>query len=221
MSFRFPDFSKSVARVMLLVGLMDAAAMAQTVSFGGKVGLPISDAFSLNGQASLVNNYTADTRRFTAGPSVEVVLPSRLSIEADALYRRLSYASNPFGFDTFRATTTGNSWEFPVLIKRDVSSVALHPYGALGVSFRRVEGTTTLSNGTIQSTQDPLELVRRWSTGFVAGGGVQLPLGPIRFLPEIRYTRWANENFSAPSGVLNSNLNAVDFLVGVLFHKRP
>ena len=106
----------------------------------------------------------------------------------------------------------------PLLLKHHFRG-SLHPYADVGVSLRRVRGRTNFTNGVFQSTQEPLELVHRWVTGFAAGAGSDLRIGPVHALPEIRYTRWGKENFSSASGVLGSNLNAVDLLIGVTFGK--
>jgi opacity protein-like surface antigen len=192
---------------------------AQRTAIGIKGGLPITDLFQLNNSASSLSNFTLNTPRYTVGPTFELRLPYSLAVEADGLYRRLTYVSNPFGFDTFRAATTANSWEFPVLLKRHLFQAPIHPFGDLGVSLRRVSGSTNFTNDSFQSTQEPLELIHRWSSGFVAGGGADLRFGVIHVQPEIRYTRWLRENFSSGSGAFKSNLNTTDFLLGVTFNK--
>jgi opacity protein-like surface antigen len=204
---------------MVLLAVMPAAA--QSLTFGVKLGVPVTDTFILNNGASSINNYTFDTLRYTVGPTVELGLPLGLTLETDALYKRLRYDSYPFGFDTFRAETTADSWEFPFLLKRRLPRVPLHPHGSLGVSLRHVSGSTYYTNGEFQSTQEIQELVNTWSTGFAVGGGTEITTGMIHLTPEIRYTRWATEYFRSPNAVLASNRDAVDFLIGVTFHKKP
>ena len=204
----------------MLTAIVDLPVVAQTVSIGIKAGVPVTDAFVLNNQASVLNNYTFNTQRYTIGPTFELRLPHDLAFETDALYKHLTYASNPFGFDTFRATTTATSWEFPLLVKRYFLREPFHPYGDLGVSFRHAGGSTHFTNDVFQSTQEPLELLHPWNTGFAAGGGAGIGIGRlIHVLPEIRYTRWGRENFISSNGVLGSNLNSVDLLIGVTFGK--
>jgi opacity protein-like surface antigen len=215
----FRHLCKIVSRAVLLntVALMPVAG--QTVDFGIKAGAPITDAFVVKDQAWDLTNYTFNTQRYTFGPTFEFRLPYRFSFEVDGLYKRLRYISYPFGFDSFRGTTTANSWEFPLLIKRYFNTT-LHPYGNAGVSFRRISGgNTVFTNGEFQSTEEPLEITSKNNTGFVAGAGVDFAKGRIHFQPEIRYTRWGKANFSSSNGVLRSNLNSVDVLVGVTFRK--
>src|ERR1051325_9206315 len=152
-------------------------AVAQTVAFGVKGGVPVIDPFVLNSSLTSLNNYTFSTQRYTFGPTFELPIPYNFFFEADALYKHLHYISNPFGFDTFQAKTTATSWEFPFLIKRYLLDETIRPYGDVGVSFRRVDGSTTFSNAVFHATQDPLELVHRWSTGFAAGGGIDIAYG--------------------------------------------
>ena len=47
-----------------------------------------------------------------------------------------------------------------------------------------------------------------------------LPRARFTFQPEIRYTHRGKANFSSSNGVLGSNLNCVDVLVGVTFRKE-
>jgi opacity protein-like surface antigen len=202
-----------------MVVLASLPATAQSIAFGVKAGVPVTDSFVLNNQPITLSTYKFDTQRYTVGPTFQLGLPHNLVFEADALYKRLTYTSFPFGFDTFRATTTASSWEFPLLVKRYFLEGPVHPYGDLGLSIRRVNATTDLTNGLFQSTQQPLELAQAWSTGFAAGGGVDVGFGRIHLLPEVRYTRWRRENFSSPDAVLGSNLNSIDVLLGVTFRK--
>jgi opacity protein-like surface antigen len=212
-----------ILKIILGTALVNAFGLlpvaAQTIAFGIKAGAPINNAFVVNDQTSDLTNYTFTTQRYTFGPTFEVGLPYRFALEVDALYKRLRYISYPFGFDSFSGTTTANSWEFPLLIKRYFKT-KLHPYGNAGVSFRRVSGSTIFTNGEFQSTEEPSEITSKQNTGFVAGGGVDFAKGRIHFQPEIRYTRWVKANFSSSNSALGSNLNSVDVLVGVTFRKE-
>ena len=181
-----------VCRIIFHVALLNAAGLipvaAQTITFGIKAGVPITEPFVLNDQTSDLNNYTLSTQRYTFGPTVEVSLPYNFSLEGNALYKRLRYVSYPFGFDSFQATTTAVSWEFPLLIKR-YFNVGFHPYGSAGPSIRHIAGgSTNFTNGEFESTGEPWEIVSRTTIGFAASDEVDLRKGPIHFQPEIRYT---------------------------------
>src|SRR5262245_2758254 len=136
--------------VLMIVVLGSLAATAQSIAFGVKAGVPVTDSFVLNSQPIAPGSYAFDTQRYTVGPTFQLGLPHNLVFEADALYRRLTYTSFPFGFDTFRATTKASSWEFPLLLKRHFLEGPVHPYGDLGVSIRRVSSTSDLTNGLFQ-----------------------------------------------------------------------
>src|SRR5262245_5023522 len=178
-------FCGATLGLAILSSLGTGRADAQAIAFGIKAASPISDSFVLNNGGSALNNFTFNTLRYGGGPTFEVGLPFNVAFETDALYKRLTYASNPFGFDTFRATTTANSWEFPLLLKRHLFNSPFHPYGDVGVSLRRVSGSTNFTNGVFQSTQQPMELVHTWSTGLAAGGGSDIGIGTIHVMPEI------------------------------------
>ncbi len=214
-----PRYLRQTVLQITALTVLAFPAVGQDLSFGVKAGVLVTDPFVLSSSQSSLNNYSFTTQRYTVGPTVELGLPYKLFFEADALYKHLNYVSHPFGFNTFQATTRANSWEFPVLVKRYLLGETIRPFGDVGVSFRHVGGSTTFSNGTFQATQEPPELGRSWSTGFVAGGGVDLAYGPVHVSPEVRYTRWTKENFTSSNGVLGSNLNSVDILIGLTFQK--
>jgi hypothetical protein len=39
----------------------------------------------------------------------------------------------------------------------------------------------------------------------------------IHIAPEIRFTRWNDQHFLDPAGLIKSNLNQAEFLVGITF----
>jgi hypothetical protein len=39
----------------------------------------------------------------------------------------------------------------------------------------------------------------------------------IKISPEVRFTRWSDQHFLDPAGLLKSNLNQAEFLVGISF----
>jgi hypothetical protein len=87
-------------------------------------------------------------------------------------------------------------------------------------------------------TSNPLELVHKTVTGFVAGFGVDLHLRFLNISPEIRYTRWGSQHFFTPViavigpgvgivpvptgilGTIQSNQNQAEFLVGFTFPSK-
>jgi len=71
----------------------------------------------------------------------------------------------------------------------------------------------------INQTADSPELVHTWVNGFVVGGGLAFQAGPLKFSPEVRYTRWADPNFRSTNGAFQSNLNQADFLLGIAWSR--
>lgn len=212
-------FGRTTLLVIFMMILPVLPAASQTIFLGAKSGVPMMDAFARHNTASVLNTYTFDTKRYTVGPSFELSLPLKLSFEVDALYKHLDYESSPFGFPAFHLVTTANSWEFPFLVRKRFLVSPIQPYGDMGVSLRRVDGTTNFTAGLVQGHQPPAELVQTWATGFAVGGGVDFAIGRLHLMPEIRYTRWGTENFSSRDGFFDSNLNSTDFLIGVAFRK--
>ena len=56
------------------------------------------------------------------------------------------------------------------------------------------------------------------SHGLIAGGGIDLPFGHVRFSPEVRYTRWLTRSFDEQGSrgfFLQSTQNRAEILVGI------
>src|SRR5437870_1788749 len=74
----------------LLLLVAATTASAQLVSFGAKIGAPLKDS-NLNSNSSPFS--TSNIGRWSGGPTIELHLPYRFSIEVDALVS-LSYADS-------------------------------------------------------------------------------------------------------------------------------
>jgi hypothetical protein len=172
----------------------------------------VNDSFIPAQSSFSISPYTLFTKRYTVGPSLELMFPLHLGFEADALYKRSGYTRD---FFAFTGQTKVNSWEFPLLFKARVPGESVGAFADGGFSLRRVDGTTTYSNGN-QSLNQPLELSQAWTHGFVAGGGVSLKFGSMHFDPELRYTRSGSESFRVP-GAFVSNPNQIEYLLGISF----
>jgi hypothetical protein len=183
--------------------LMCTTATAQGPTYGIKLGVPIMQPFQDTGTPFAT--YSFSTPRWTVGPSVGWSFSDNLGVEMDALWRRLHYQSGA-------PSTTATDWEFPILLKGSLSGEALHPFGDMGFAFRYARGKTQLTS-TLQRNP-PVELINTWSGGLSAGGGLDVSVGSLRFLPEIRYTRWRTSSFSGAGGQFSSNLNQIDLLLG-------
>jgi len=213
------DFFRLMCAALVFVVAVSSANVvrAQTIWVGAKGGVPLIEPFVLTNASTTPNSYTFQTKRYTGGAYAQVNLPLNFAFEADALYKRLHYESNPFLFGSLHATTNARSWEFPLMVKRTFSVNSLRPYAGIGVSLRRSTGETNYSNSLLQSRAVPLELENPWSTGAVLSGGIDVALGKFHLQPEVHYTRWGRRGFVSGDGLFNSNLNSMDFLIGVAF----
>jgi hypothetical protein len=79
-------------------------------------------------------------------------------------------------------------------------------------NFRTSEDSTDASGVLTCCKSVPTQPAHRNARGFVAGAGFQLidPFG-IRVVPEVRYTRWVNEIFSAFSTHTQKNQVEINF----------
>ena len=176
-------------------------------SIGVKGGVSLTDAFSDHTATNFgVSQRTySDARDYIVGPMVELRLPFGLGVEADGLYRPLSFATQlSNGVGARSSSERISSWEFPILAKYRFGFPLVHPYVEAGPSFRTVGGTFG-SNFS--------------GKGFTGGAGIEVNALLLRVAPEFRYTHWGNDLTPNPnaSGSIPSNRNQVEFLVGFSF----
>jgi hypothetical protein len=221
---------------IVLALAVGAPALPQAFRFGLKAGVPLTAYFETGRAASRVSSaeYSAATRRYTVGLSVERPFAGPLGFEFDALYRRMGYVgtvsffSGPSGLLTTSVfDAKGQSWDFPLLAKYRFGRV-LRPYLTAGPVLRyigpiRARGEVIVENlitravtRTPLDTAEPSDLRKRFYPGLAAAGGVEFGLRRIRFLPEIRCTRWT-ANISRSGGLLRFPSNQLEFLLGILF----
>ncbi len=198
-----------------------AAAFCQPFSFGVKAGVPLTD-FLTAAESQNVSYFTS-TNRYIAGVTGELHLPFGLGVEVDALYRHVNYQESSSTIP-IAATTTASDFEFPLLGKYRFPMIkVVHPFVDAGVSFDSLAGVkqevATVVNGvaSASSTSNPSQLHNSSTRGFVIGGGVDLHFLAIHLLPEIRYTRWGAQQFFDVNGLLHSNMNQGEFLLGITF----
>ena len=175
-------------------------------------------------------HYTFNTKRYTVGPAVDVCcLPLNLRFEANALYTRLDSDATEIVISrpvTTARATRANSWQFPLLLKKEIPVRRVQPFGDIGYALRHVSGTSHIVLTAATNTVLPYQafdesLVGTWVHGFVVGGGLAFHSGPLEFSPEVRYTRWAVRNSKPVIPTLNVNLNQADFLLGIVWSRFP
>jgi Outer membrane protein beta-barrel domain len=203
----------------LVLFLFALPAFPQSLDFGFKAGVPLTDAFKHGITAPLSpSTYRSDTRRYTLGPTVELRLPFGLGIEFDALYKRLGFESELVDSGNgILSETRANSWEFPLLLKLRTPGIIFRPFLDGGVSFRTLSGVKQFVTGLAGSNDTPPELRDKHTRGFVFGAGFEVSAPFVKISPEFRYTRWAGENFRDTLNLLRTNQNQADFLIGITF----
>jgi hypothetical protein len=231
-------------RRFLMILILPCAGMAQTVSLGVMGGIPVTEAFPANVQLPAPfagqTTYTSRAKQYTVGPAVEVSLPLGLALEVDALYKRLDY-----NFGTRGSTpSTGafveedhnmvSRWDLPLLLKYKAPRLlTFAPYFSGGLNTNYIVNTTQLYQLSacffpgcslaplpppVKRRITPAELRYRSAEGVVIAGGFEFHVRYVRLASELRYTRWAHENFhqvipSPASGGFRSNLNQTEVLV--------
>jgi opacity protein-like surface antigen len=191
--------------------LLAAPLAAQNISLGIKGGVPFTEAFKTSGGPTF--NYKSLRNPYTVGPSLEVRLPLRLSVSIDILWKRLEYEGTSASGEL---NVKSNQFEFPVMVKYRFKEGLWTPYVAAGPSFNKITGVTrTITNPS--QFLEPDEFKDSSSGGFAFGAGLEFkPV--VRITTELRWTRRGSKNFfSASSGLLESNLNQAEFLVGLHF----
>ncbi|MCC6589643.1 MAG: PorT family protein [Bryobacterales bacterium] len=198
---------------------------AQSISFGVKGGVPLTEAFSTDQRYPEITQSSV-TRRYAVGPTAEIGLPILgLGVEATALYRRIGWdtkRSDPS--DPYLITVRSGAWDFSALLKHRFERAGWRPYLGGGAALRRMFTTRTEAEFLGQpnrhiSKQMVDELKRKNIAGLVASAGVELGSGPVRISPELRYTRWLMNNIY-PAFPLSTQANQVDLLVSITFGSR-
>ena len=223
-------------RAVMVCSVLAAAGRCKSVHPGIMAGVPITQYFETVAAGGLHGSaeYSAATRRYTVGLSLEVRLTGRLGFEVDALYHRMGYVAIVASFDSATGRfqnsaidVKGNSWDFPLLVKRRFGRV-VRPYVLGGAVMRYVgpvrgRGQQTVGslvdnsrNTTVLDTSDPSELRKRFYQGVTVGAGVETPVGRLRVIPEVRWAHWT-ANISGEGGLLRFAPNQVEVYVGVRF----
>jgi hypothetical protein len=198
---------RNISATLFIFSATSFAQLLGPVSIGVKAGIPITDAF-YNTSTGPGQNLYSNSQNYLLGPSIELRLPYRTSVEFDALYRPLTYGASTVtivnGSPTLSRTSDDlSSWEFPLLFKYHfVSEHAIKPYIEVGPSFR----TGAQQIGYLSST------------GVTAGVGADFKVRLTRVSPEFRYTHWASDGGHNVATIpLASRQDQVEFLFGISF----
>jgi hypothetical protein len=159
--------------------------------------------------SSFANSYQQG--RWTGGPTIEIGLPFRFSVEVDALYRNArsgysfiyqSAGANPYNLAVADKT---NTWDFPLLLKYHFHVGPLRPFISGGVQYSHTMVNTLATYnclGPVGSCVQPGSpnsaplggqfSATRNNTGPVAGAGVEFKTRYLTISPELRYSRPTN-----------------------------
>ncbi len=203
---------------VVMVGLFTAPAFSQKLSIGVKAGARLTDDLEAGSLRA------SESKWYTVGPSVIFTLLPPLSLEFEALYKRVGTSSDYFDVIGVRhiSRDRSNSWEFPILARYRFLPRFPTPYISGGFSFRTISGSGTAeSSGTYQPTPSAYNYSTHYenSSGLVIGGGMEINASCLKISPEFRYTRWFNKAISVYGGqgtFTNSTQNQVEILVGFM-----
>ncbi len=196
------------------------------VTLGLKAGIPVTQMFS-SGTSSIFSGneipnstYSSSVPRYEFGVSAEFHMPFHLRFEVDGLYKRGGFDNSftSLGGVPGYMRTSFNQWEIPGVFKYNITLGHLRPFIDFGASYRHIstiDQSTSTPGLQTAYVDNSSALVNRNSFGGVAGFGITFKKGPFELTPEARYTRWANDSFSAPG--LKSNKDQGDVLLGISF----
>lgn len=192
-------------------------------SFGVEGGVPLNGMFSTYSVTVLdypvrYTPFSYSVPRYVVGPYAVFHFTRHWGFEVDALYRPGSIAFEQ-PLDQFYEHTHFDDWQFPFMFQYTFARGPLRPFFNAGASFRHISGVQTTFIGppsTVIPPENNSDFLRNWSSwGGVVGAGITLKLGPLELKPQVRYTRWVNQDFNS-LGLTNS-LNESVILLGIGF----
>lgn len=210
-------------RMMAAVFLTYCACEGQSITVGALGGGRVTDDVTLLA--------IPESRRYVAGPSVEVSLAHGLAVEFDALYHRNRYiwATGNFA-ESLTQLERANSWELPLLAKYYVPLRGIKPFVVAGLAPRTITGAIYEYGYSINvqtGAQTPFSgtMKTNWSSGlgFVTGGGLQFSIGHLQLAPQVRYTYWLStpmDTFTYSDTGFKSTQQQVDVVMGIGWRLR-
>jgi hypothetical protein len=213
--------------------LLAPCGFAQSINLGLKMGARLTSEVkdSVLNQSfpeSQQNSSITDASRLIAfGPTIQVQLPLRVSVETGALYRSVttltsihvfennSPPDNPFVFNLrVISRMHSKSIEAPTLLRFRFSDELLQPFLGAGYVYKRfLDPSVEVLGGPRLPLATPL--TQRSNHGLGVSGGVELKTGFFRLSPELRYTRWSRRIYDVPGSPQATNLNQIDTFLGI------
>jgi hypothetical protein len=206
-------WGRTAAVILPLLCLTSESWALGPFSIGVRGGLPLTDMFEASG-----GRYDANTLDFVFGPTVGLNFPHRVSVEADALYKRF-YTGIPVS-GTTTVNEHGYAWEIPIMLRYRLTGGFISPVLGVGPSFRRTGGYGDLASTVTGGTSSTSAVIDEDNNhGIVAGAGVRFNFYVVKITPEFRYTRWFEQNINsaAVGGGLYTKKDQMDIIVGLTF----
>ena len=225
-------------RRFFIACISGAIGAAQPIAVGVRAGVPLSPesqdnpALTQAACGGYANNVVCgpnelEARPYAVGPTVEVFLPFRLSVEADALYRRFHQDIStgllvPHGgsvsFGT-RAGLASDGWLFPLLLKYSPIQRKFSFFGTAGATLRHL-GSFDGQGFTLDFSEAPLpaqpfhiETGRDLDAALTFGAGVRFRVTALDFSPEIRFLHWTSAYYQPAQ-------NQAMLMLGITFPAR-
>ena len=201
------------AAVLTIMVLAARTGHAQRVSPGFNAGLPV------NPLVAGADGLAATTARFTLGPTLRVDLSRGFGFDADLLYKRLS-----LGFTAIPNRISIHRVELPLMLRYVLRALPARPFMHAGISFNYVVASGGEEVCTAEGPgfnciggERVAQLRHRHTRGPVLGAGLNFRRAGLRFVPEVRVTRWVDRNFGTRDSPIHSNLTQLELLLGVGF----
>jgi hypothetical protein len=187
-----------------------------------------------NTQTTVAQSLTPATQRFGGGVTVEYAATRRILISADLLYRYFGYSAQTvtnvtLADGTSQITTLSEAsharyWDLPILARyttlpaRMASARVFLGGGAVIRRISNIRTDTTVQNpdGTEIYNYTPRtpQLQTTYGPAAVAGFRVKDDFG-IKITPEVRYTRWLSDLFTAWPA--KQRRNELEVVIGLTF----
>jgi hypothetical protein len=191
-------------RTTLLLFLLAGAIPAQPFGFGVKGGIRLTD--------DLDPYLTSLSKRYVVGPTASFRLPAGFRLEIDALYRRLGDRVSFGTIHTFFIEQEyGNSWEFPLLVRRTLWH---NVFAGAGFAPRVISGGMhVIQYGYVPVSYGEFDAPADWrsAVAFVAAAGIEKRVAGLRIAPELRYSRWNH----SPTTVSNARRHQMDVMLSI------
>jgi opacity protein-like surface antigen len=205
-------------RVLLLACLVSTICLAADESpiiFGVRGGVPLGDVINA---VQTDGSVSSATNNYVVGPTVGLRLPLGLSVTGDALFTRLSLSASTSS-SLGSASAHASSWEFPVLVRFTAGNRGIAPFIGAGISVRHLSDFANIGPYLTGSASNTSAVIgTNPNVGFAIGGGLQFRVGHLHISPEIRYTRWGeNQIANAFTNVIKTNDNEGQILMGLTF----